>query len=162
MPTPQTLPDLVKILINHLEGISNHLQFQSAKLTEIADTQREALDHLKSLDVNIDGFTDSGANLRTFQVDQYTTGFLSLLGPLLSVRLNKELGSRSIPDLIKACAPLTRDALEEMGAYRQAQAGRDLLANTAGTMGDARTEPAPDPSSDWNDLDRQPFTPPSQ
>jgi hypothetical protein len=153
MPNQPSLPELVKILINHLEGISDHLELQSAKLTEIADGQREALERLKSLDISIDNFTDSGASLRTFQIDQYTTGYLSLLGPLLSVKLNKEIGGRSISDVMKACAPLTRDALEEMGAYRQAQQGRDLLANTAGTMGDAWQGAAPDPGSSWSDLD---------
>ena len=151
-PNPPSLPDLVTILINRLEGISNHLQRQSEILEAIAGNQAEAVQRLQSLDVNLDKFTDSGACLRTFQVDQYTTGYLSLLGPLLSVKLNKELGSRSISDVMKACAPLTRDALEEMGAYRQAQQGRDLLANAAGTMGNPWEAAQPEPDSDWTSL----------
>lgn len=152
MPNPPTLPDLVKVLINHLEGIGDHLEFQSAKLTEIADGQREVLECLKSLDVNIDGFTNSGASFGAYQMDQYTMAYLTLLGPLLSIKLSKELGARPISDVMKAVAPMTRDALEEMGAYRQAQQGRDLLANTVGTMANPWESAEPEPDSDWTDL----------
>jgi hypothetical protein len=151
-PNPPSLPDLVRVLINHLEGIGDHLEFQSAKLTEIADGQREVLERLRSLDANIDGFTNSGASFGAYQVDQYTMAYLTLLGPLLSIKLSKELGARPISDVMKACAPLTRDALEEMGAYRQAQQGRDLLANAAGTTGNPWETTQPEPDSDWTSL----------
>lgn len=157
MSNPPTLPDLVLRLINHLEGIGNHLEFQSAQLTAIAGNQHEMLERLKSLDINIDGFTNSGASFGAYQIDQYTMAYLTMLGPLLSVKLYKELGTMKIPDVMKAVAPMTRDALEEMGAYRQSQAGKDLLANAVGTMGDVWKEP--DPASDWDDLSEGPYPP---
>ena len=148
-----TLPDLVKRLIDRLYGIASHLEFQSAQLTAIAGNQHEMLQRLKSLDHNLEGFTNSGASFGAYQMDQYTMAYLTLLGPLLSVKLHKELGARPISDVMKAVAPMTRDALEEMGAYRQAQQGKDLLANVMGTAGDPWKYTVPEPGSDWTDLD---------
>jgi len=155
-PTPSppapSLPALISKLIDRLDGALNHLQHQSVQLADVTARLDRAEVRLHSLDRNIEGFTNSGASFGAYQVDQFTMAYLTLLGPLLAVRLNKELGARPIGELMKAAAPLTRDALEELAAYRQQQQGRDLLANTIGTMGDPWQAQLPEPDSDWQDL----------
>jgi hypothetical protein len=99
----------------------------------------------------LEGFTNNGSSFGAYQVDAFTQAYLSLLGPLLAVRLNKELGDRSVPMLMKAVAPLTRDALEELAAYRETQLGRDVLANAMGTV--ASDPWQAEPQGDWNTLE---------
>lgn len=150
--SPPNLPELVLKLIDRLDGVLNHLQHQSVQLADVKARLDRAEERFRSLDRNVEGFTNSGASFGAYQVDQFTMAYLTLLGPLLAVRLNKELGARPIGELMKAAAPLTRDALEELAAYRQQQQGKDLLANTIGTMGDPWQAQAPEPDSDWQDL----------
>lgn len=157
---PPSLPELVLKLLDRLDEVLVHLQHQSTQLGNLLAERGEdgvtlAEDlrrRLNSLDANIEGFTNSGASFGAYQVDQFTVAYLNLLGPLLAVRLQKELGSRSIGELMKAAAPITRDALEELAAYREQQQGKDLLANTIGTMGDPWQNVTPEPDTDWQDL----------
>lgn len=152
-PTPPTLPELVSRLIDRLDGVLDHLQNQSYQLSSLLKRQEQLEERLKSLDSNVEGFTNAGASFGAYQVDQFTMAYLTLLGPLLAVRLQKELGTRSIGELMKAAAPITRDTLEELAAYRQQQQGKDLLANTMGTMAPAGDPwKDPEPGTDWQDL----------
>lgn len=153
--SPPTLPELVSRLIDRLDGVLDHLQNQSTQLSLLLAQQEQLQERLKSLDINVEGFTNSGASFGAYQVDQFTMAYLTLLGPLLAVRLQKELGTRSIGELMKAAAPITRDTLEELAAYRQQQQARDLLTNTMGTMGppqDPWQNATPEPGTDWQDL----------
>jgi len=138
------LPTLVKALdqrLERVEGLLTHL------LERAASTDRDA----NTLVNLLEGFTNNGSSFGAYQVDAYTQAYLSLLGPLLAVRLNEELKNRPIEDLMKACAPLTRNALEELGAYRETQLGRDVLANAMGTT--AADPWQSEPQGDWNTLE---------
>ena len=138
------LPTLVKALDQRLGQVEDLL---TQLLERAASTDREA-STLVSL---LEGFTNNGSSFGAYQVDAYTQAYLSLLGPLLAVRLNEELKSRPIEDLMKACAPLTRNALEELDAYRETQLGRDVLANAMGTV--ASDPWQADPQGDWSTLE---------
>ena len=110
-----------------------------------ASTDRDTLVTL------LNGFTNGGSSFGAYQVDAFTQAYLGLLGPLLAVRMNEDLKGAAVEDLMKACAPLTRNALEELAAYRETQMGRDLLANV---MGNLPADPwTADPQGDWNDLE---------
>jgi hypothetical protein len=144
LATPVPLPILVTRLEQRmlvLEGLLTQL------LERAASTDRDA----NTLVNLLEGFTNNGSSFGAYQVDAFTQAYLSLLGPLLAVRLNKELGDRSVPMLMKAVAPLTRDALEELAAYRETQLGRDVLANAMGTV--ASDPWQTEPKGDWNTLE---------
>jgi hypothetical protein len=147
--TPDTPPKAN--IIDLLQRIS----MQLGDLTELLEDHFRGLhDQIAPIAHDVDGFTNSGASFGAYQVDAYTQAYLSLLGPLLAVRLQQELGTRDISELMKAAAPLTRDALEELGAYRETQQGRDALSNALSTMGDVWKEETPGPvEGDWQDLE---------
>jgi hypothetical protein len=143
-PALTPLPALVARLEQRMLAVQNLLE---QLLERAASTDRDA----NTLVGLLEGFTNNGSSFGAYQVDAYTQAYLSLLGPLLAVRLNDELRTHTIADLMKACAPLTRDALEELGAYRETQLGRDVLANAMGTIS---SDPWKDrPEGDWNDLE---------
>ena len=120
-------------------------------LTQLLDQALAASTDRDTLVTLLNGFTNGGSSFGAYQVDAFTQAYLGLLGPLLAVRMNEDLKGAAVEDLMKACAPLTRNALEELAAYRETQMGRDLLANV---MGNPPADPwTADPQGDWNSLE---------
>jgi hypothetical protein len=146
LPGAQTIP--LPALVMRLEQRMLAVESLLTQLLERVRASEGSIDELVSI---LNGFTNGGSSFGAYQVDAYTQAYLSLLGPLLAVRLNEELKNRPIEDLMKACAPLTRNALEELGAYRETQLGRDVLANAMGTT--AADPWQGEPQGDWNTLE---------
>lgn len=140
VPPPPKGPSLPEALIQ----IAGALQDNRDALERLG----ARLDRIESL---VAGFTNDGASFGAYQVDAYTTAYLALLGPMIATRLAKELAVRPIGDLMKAAAPLTRDALEELAAYREQQLGKDILANQVPAAGDPWAEGQP-VEGDWDQL----------
>ena len=54
-----------------------------------------------------------------------TTAYLSVLGPVLAVRLNNQ--DIDLTELMKGSIMLSNQVLEELNAYRSEQGGKDLV-----------------------------------
>lgn len=107
---------------------------------------------IEEIQETLNGFTNGGASFGAYQTDPFTTAYLSILGPMLAFRLGGELQNKLIPELLKAGAPLARDVLEELAAYRQQQLGRDTLENLVGTVRDPWAEQARPEDGGWEAL----------
>lgn len=142
-PAPETQPVAsLPVLVSQLLLIVEEMHGDIIRLGE----------QTAELQACVIGFTNGGASFGAYQVDTYTMAYLNLLGPLLAARLNKELGERPISELMKACAPLTRDALEELAAYRDTQQTRDTLSNALAGVADPWGGQTPAADSGWADL----------
>ena len=146
-PGPAT-PVPLTVLVTRLEQRILSLE---QLLTQLLDQALAASTDRDTLVTLLNGFTNGGSSFGAYQVDAFTQAYLGLLGPLLAVRMNEDLKGAVVEDLMKACAPLTRNALEELAAYRETQMGRDLLANAMGTT--AADPWSAEPEGDWHNLE---------
>jgi len=144
--TQASLPQLMAACLGELRTITPMLE-------RLVVQQASQLAYLDSIQANVDGFTNGGASFGAYQTDPYTNAYLAVLGPMLAIRLQSELGNKLIPELMKAGAPLARDMLEELAAYREQQFGRDILENEMSTVRDPWNEKAqPEENTTWEDL----------
>lgn len=138
---PQTMQACLMQLMKLNQTAEKLLQQEQANAAELAE--------IRNL---LDGFTNGGSSFGAYQTDPFTAAYLAVLGPMLAFRLGPELQSKLIPELLKAGAPLARDVLEELAAYRQQQMGRDALENVMSTTRDPWAETARPEDGSWEAL----------
>ena len=144
-PAPLSLPQLMQANLNQLM----HLNTNIDALVKLMHAHVKEVEEIKD---TLNGFTNGGASFGAYQTDPFTTAYLSILGPMLAFRLGGELQNKLIPELLKAGAPLARDVLEELAAYRQQQLGRDTLENMVGAVRDPWAEKARPEDGSWEAL----------
>jgi hypothetical protein len=108
----------------------------SVAIASLAEQQRKTNEQLirihKALaDVLrlLDGFTSSGSSFRAYQVDPMIMVYASLLGPVLSDRLDAQAskGDDYMADMTKGSAVLARHLLRTLDEYRSTREGMDYI-----------------------------------
>lgn len=147
-----TLPQLLQASLAQLMRLNSTMD----ALVTLMQANAKNVEEIKD---TLNGFTSGGASFGAYQTDPFTTAYLSILGPMLAFRLGGELQNKLIPELLKAGAPLARDVLEELAAYRQQQLGRDTLENMVGAVRDPWADKVAPESDSWDALGGGPVHP---
>ena len=100
------------------EAVVEELKALNTKIDKLLKIQTEQL-------YVLNGFTSGGSSFNGYVTDPMTTAYLSVLGPVLAVRLNNQ--DIDLTELMKGSIMLSNQVLEELNAYRSEQGGKDLV-----------------------------------
>ena len=75
----------------------------------------------------LNGFTSGGASFNGYLPDAFTSAYLSVLAPVVAQKLIKD--DLGFEEIMKGGTVLSRQLLEELGAYRSEQEGKDIVSS---------------------------------
>ncbi len=75
----------------------------------------------------LNGFTSGGASFNGYLPDAFTSAYLSVLAPVVAQKLIKD--DLGFEEIMKGGTVLSRQLLEELGAYRSEQEGKDVVSS---------------------------------
>jgi len=75
----------------------------------------------------LNGFTSGGASFNGYLPDAFTSAYLSVLAPVVAQKLMKD--DLGFEEIMKGGTVLSRQLLEELGAYRSEQEGKDIVSS---------------------------------
>jgi len=75
----------------------------------------------------LNGFTSGGASFNGYLPDAFTSAYLSVLAPVVAQKLMKD--DLGFEEIMKGGTVLSRQLLEELGAYRSEQEGKDVVSS---------------------------------
>lgn len=113
--------------------VLDELRTTNALLQQHLQQQAKILQCNSDLVYLLNGFTSGGASLSGYLPDAFVSAYIAVVGPALAERLGDTIG---IEELMKGGTLLARTLLEELGAYRSEQEGRDLLSNALSLVRD--------------------------
>jgi len=75
----------------------------------------------------LNGFTSGGASFNGYLPDAFTSAYLSVLAPVVAQKLMRD--DLGFEEIMKGGTVLSRQLLEELGAYRSEQEGKDVVSS---------------------------------
>ena len=75
----------------------------------------------------LNGFTSGGASFNGYLPDAFTSAYLSVLAPVVAQKLMRD--DLGFEEIMKGGTVLSRQLLEELGAYRSEQEGKDIVSS---------------------------------
>ena len=124
--------------------ILSELKNTNIQLRQVVIYQQQTCEQLHALNQLMQGFTNNGASLNGYIPDAFVSAYVSVLGPVLAKRLDKD--DIGLEELMKGATLLARRLLEELNAYRSEQEGRDVLADVLANFNDPWDRPDNAPS----------------
>jgi hypothetical protein len=121
-------------LLETNKQILAELKNTNIQLRQMVIYQQQSCSQLHTLNQVIYGFTNGGASLNGYIPDAFVSAYVSVLGPALAKRLDKD--DIGLEELMKGATLLARRLLEELNAYRSEQEGRDVLADLTANFND--------------------------
>lgn len=119
----------------------SEIQRSNNYLSEILQQLARANKTLADLQYLVNGFTSEGSSFQAHQVDQFTSAYIAVLGPLVARRMAQD--PMPLPEMMKGAAVLAKQFLEELAAYRSERSGLDLLEDMAAGLRDPFKEETP-------------------
>lgn len=116
------LQELTQIhaLLDVLIGIQQRQEQQLKTITKVLNDQANLLD----------GFTSGGSSFRAYQLDPVALAYASILGPVISDRLDGEAsksGQDYLDQMTKGAAVLARRLIRTLDDYRSQREGLDYI-----------------------------------
>lgn len=133
---PEALTGLSIQLAHVIDLLSALLAHQNTNANMAHEVMSKLLSTAQATEGLVDGFTSGGASFNAYQVDPLSHAYLTLLGPMISNRLQSEMANRDVIELIKAAIPLSLDSIAELNAYRQQRLTRETIRDAMETSKD--------------------------
>lgn len=114
-------------------ALLEQIKDQLLLVAEGQDRQTRVLEDIRR---TIDGFTSGGASFNSHQTDPFSLAYISIIAPALAGVMKKAGDELSLPEILKGAILLSREALDELGAYRSVREGKDYLQDQLSTIND--------------------------
>lgn len=126
--------DSLALLSEAMAIIATQTTRMSAALETIQEQNGRIEGRLSEIQENLRGFSDDGASLRTHLPDPFLVAYAAVAGAVVSVKTRKTARNRSISYILKSCAEMARQIVDEATAFREVSSSAGAVESALASL----------------------------